>query len=68
MNQLKLLCTQKISFIDAAVRKKNFLRIKQLVLVGGPDDGVIIPWESSIFGYYDYKLNIRMMKDQNVCF
>lgn len=57
----------KISFIDAVVRKKNFLRIKQLVLVGGPDDGVIIPWESSMFGYYDSKLNIRMMNDQNVC-
>ena len=65
---MNLFFTQKISFIDAVVRKKNFLRIKQLVLVGGPDDGVIIPWESSMFGYYDNKLNIRMMKDQNVCF
>ncbi|CDQ91370.1 unnamed protein product [Oncorhynchus mykiss] len=28
--------------------KKNFLRIKKLVLIGGPDDGVITPWQSSL--------------------
>uniref|UniRef100_A0A3P8VST8 palmitoyl-CoA hydrolase n=1 Tax=Cynoglossus semilaevis TaxID=244447 RepID=A0A3P8VST8_CYNSE len=33
--------------------KKNFLKIKKLVLVGGPDDGVITPWQSSQFGFYD---------------
>uniref|UniRef100_A0A3B3HRC0 palmitoyl-CoA hydrolase n=1 Tax=Oryzias latipes TaxID=8090 RepID=A0A3B3HRC0_ORYLA len=27
--------------------RKNFLRIKKLVLIGGPDDDVIIPWQSS---------------------
>lgn len=26
--------------------KKNFLKIKKLVLIGGPDDGVITPWQS----------------------
>ncbi|TKS88381.1 40S ribosomal protein S5 40S ribosomal protein S5, N-terminally processed [Collichthys lucidus] len=26
--------------------KKNFLKIKTLVLIGGPDDGVITPWQS----------------------
>ncbi|KAG7261892.1 hypothetical protein CRUP_006308 [Coryphaenoides rupestris] len=33
--------------------KSNFLKIKKLVLVGGPDDGVITPWQSSQFGFYD---------------
>ncbi|XP_072530398.1 lysosomal thioesterase PPT2 isoform X2 [Salminus brasiliensis] len=28
--------------------KQNFLRIKKLVLIGGPDDGVITPWQSSL--------------------
>uniref|UniRef100_A0A3B4ADW3 palmitoyl-CoA hydrolase n=1 Tax=Periophthalmus magnuspinnatus TaxID=409849 RepID=A0A3B4ADW3_9GOBI len=26
--------------------RDNFLRIKKLVLIGGPDDGVITPWQS----------------------
>ena len=26
--------------------KKNFLRLSRIVLIGGPDDGVITPWES----------------------
>ncbi|XP_023814303.1 lysosomal thioesterase PPT2-like [Oryzias latipes] len=30
--------------------RKNFLRIKKLVLIGGPDDDVIIPWQSSFTG------------------
>lgn len=33
--------------------KANFLRLKQLVLVGGPDDGVITPWQASQFGMYN---------------
>ncbi|XP_054477943.1 lysosomal thioesterase PPT2-like [Anoplopoma fimbria] len=33
--------------------RENFLRIKKLVLIGGPDDGVITPWQSSRFGSYD---------------
>ncbi|CAJ1062836.1 lysosomal thioesterase PPT2-like [Xyrichtys novacula] len=46
------------------VWKKNFLRIKNLVLIGGPDDGVITPWQSSLFGFYDKKENMVEMKDQ----
>lgn len=26
--------------------RRNFLGIKKLVLIGGPDDGVITPWQS----------------------
>ena len=26
--------------------KRNFLRLKKLVLIGGPDDDVIFPWKS----------------------
>lgn len=37
---------------EAALRKQNFLKLKKLVLIGGPDDGVIMPWQSSLFGYY----------------
>ena len=26
--------------------KTNFLKLQKLVLIGGPDDGVITPWQS----------------------
>eukprot|EP00731_Ephydatia_muelleri_P021337 Em0013g1064a len=29
--------------------KSNFLKVQRLVLIGGPDDGVITPWESSFY-------------------
>ncbi|KAK3087378.1 hypothetical protein FSP39_005196 [Pinctada imbricata] len=44
--------------------KENFLRIKNLILIGGPDDGVITPWQSSHFGYYNEKDEIVELKDQ----
>ncbi|KAM8735364.1 lysosomal thioesterase PPT2-A-like [Acanthopagrus schlegelii] len=42
----------------------NFLRIKKLVLIGGPDDGVITPWQSSHFGFYDSNEHIVEMRNQ----
>jgi len=45
---------------------KNFLKLKQIVLLGGPDDGVITPWESSQFGFYDSNLVVVPMKGQDV--
>ncbi|KAM4641992.1 lysosomal thioesterase PPT2 [Discoglossus pictus] len=46
--------------------KKNFLRLRKMVLIGGPDDGVITPWESSHFGFYDENETILEMKQQMV--
>ncbi|XP_054637742.1 lysosomal thioesterase PPT2-A-like [Dunckerocampus dactyliophorus] len=44
--------------------RDNFLRIKKLVLIGGPDDGVITPWQSSHFGFYDREEHIVEMRNQ----
>ncbi|XP_063859497.1 lysosomal thioesterase PPT2-A-like isoform X1 [Scylla paramamosain] len=44
--------------------RHNFLKLKKLVLIGGPDDGVITPWQSSHFGYFDSEENITEMRDQ----
>ncbi|XP_053744301.1 lysosomal thioesterase PPT2-A-like [Synchiropus splendidus] len=44
--------------------RENFLRIKKLVLIGGPDDGVITPWQSSHFGFYDSREQVVEMKNQ----
>ncbi|RXN17027.1 lysosomal thioesterase PPT2 [Labeo rohita] len=44
--------------------KQNFLRVKKLVLIGGADDGVITPWQSSQFGFYDENETVVEMKNQ----
>ncbi|XP_059165642.1 lysosomal thioesterase PPT2-A-like [Physella acuta] len=44
--------------------RSNFLRLKNLVLVGGPDDGVITPWESSQFGMYNATDAVLPMEEQ----
>uniref|UniRef100_A0A8B9G9M9 Uncharacterized protein n=1 Tax=Amazona collaria TaxID=241587 RepID=A0A8B9G9M9_9PSIT len=44
--------------------KRNLLRIRSLVLIGGPDDGVITPWQSSFFGFYDANETVREMQAQ----
>lgn len=31
--------------------KRNFLRMRRMVLIGGPDDGLICPWQSR-FGHH----------------
>ncbi|KAM9384484.1 lysosomal thioesterase PPT2 [Pholidichthys leucotaenia] len=46
--------------------KKNFLKIKKLVLIGGPDDGVITPWQSSQFGFYDENEVVVEMQHQDL--
>ncbi|XP_075254718.1 lysosomal thioesterase PPT2 homolog [Convolutriloba macropyga] len=44
--------------------KDNFVNLEQLVLVGGPDDGTIIPWQSAHYGFYDENLNIVPFYEQ----
>lgn len=46
--------------------KENFVRIKRMIMIGGPDDGVITPWQSSHFGFYDDQLNVVEMENQTV--
>uniref|UniRef100_A0A2C9KQ73 palmitoyl-CoA hydrolase n=1 Tax=Biomphalaria glabrata TaxID=6526 RepID=A0A2C9KQ73_BIOGL len=44
--------------------KDNFLRVQNIVLVGGPDDGVISPWQSSQFATYDDEETVVPMNEQ----
>ncbi|XP_053604671.1 lysosomal thioesterase PPT2 homolog [Plodia interpunctella] len=46
--------------------KSNLLKLKKLVLIGGPDDNVITPWQSSQFGYYSGNETVVEMKDQAI--
>ena len=36
--------------------KQNFLQIENMVNLGGMNDGVIMPWQSALWGYYDSDL------------
>ncbi|XP_046370332.1 lysosomal thioesterase PPT2-like [Haliotis rufescens] len=44
--------------------KQNFSRLKKLVLIGGPDDGVIGPWQSGHFGMYNSTETVLPMEEQ----
>uniref|UniRef100_A0A3P9KIJ6 palmitoyl-CoA hydrolase n=1 Tax=Oryzias latipes TaxID=8090 RepID=A0A3P9KIJ6_ORYLA len=55
-----------IGFSCLLLALKKFLRIKKLVLIGGPDDDVIIPWQSSHFGFYNSKEAVIEMRKQRV--
>ncbi|XP_050685480.1 lysosomal thioesterase PPT2 homolog isoform X2 [Leptidea sinapis] len=46
--------------------KANLLRLKRLVLIGGPDDNVITPWQSSQFGYYGVNDTVIEMYNQEI--
>ncbi|XP_075213454.1 palmitoyl-protein thioesterase 2 isoform X2 [Lycorma delicatula] len=49
---------------DTMYFKLGITNLKKLVLIGGPSDGVISPWQSSHFGYYDDDENVLELKDQ----
>jgi len=55
---------------DSFLWKNNFLRVKKLVLIGGPQDGTINPWQSAHFGYWrdcDKSLDVIVpMREQNI--
>ena len=42
---------------EKARQKSNFLRLRKLVLVGGPDEDALRPRESAQFGYYNERGN-----------
>ncbi|XP_067660195.1 lysosomal thioesterase PPT2-like [Haliotis asinina] len=44
--------------------KQNFSRLKKLVLIAGPDDGVITPWQSGHFGMFNSSEAVLPMEDQ----
>ena len=46
--------------------KKNFESLEKMVLLGGPNDGVIMPWQSSQYGFYDKDFKVVPMEDQTV--
>uniref|UniRef100_T1IS89 palmitoyl-CoA hydrolase n=1 Tax=Strigamia maritima TaxID=126957 RepID=T1IS89_STRMM len=46
--------------------KDAICKLKHLVLIGGPDDGIVVPWQSSQFGYDDENGVIMDMRNTNL--
>ena len=44
--------------------KRNFLDLERLVLIGGPKDGVVSPWQSAFFGFFDSKMDVKPFYEQ----
>ncbi|XP_056612234.1 lysosomal thioesterase PPT2-A-like [Triplophysa dalaica] len=55
----------EIEHVNLTAWRDSFLRIHILVLIGGNDDGVITPWQSSIFGFYDSDETVVEMENQD---
>ena len=45
--------------------RTNFMKLKKLVMIGGPDDEVIKPWQSSQFGFFNKKGEVTPMEQQD---
>ncbi|KAG5667393.1 hypothetical protein PVAND_015374 [Polypedilum vanderplanki] len=54
----EILCTNSSQFRD------NLLKLEKMILIGGPDDGVITPWESAHFGFYDQNLTVIPLRER----
>lgn len=46
--------------------KAGLTKLKQMILIGGPDDGVITPWQSSQFGYYENNETVIDMRNRSI--
>lgn len=46
--------------------RDNLLKLEQMVLIGGPDDDVITPWQSAHFGFYNMNFTVIPMKDRTI--
>lgn len=46
--------------------RNGLLKLNKMVLIGGPDDGVITPWQSSHFGYFDKNEDVVNVFDRPI--
>ncbi|KAJ8687302.1 hypothetical protein QAD02_023096 [Eretmocerus hayati] len=49
---------------NTTIFKAGLTKLNKMVLIGGPDDGVITPWQSSHFGYYNKNETVVEMRDR----
>ncbi|KAL7290617.1 hypothetical protein TKK_0015379 [Trichogramma kaykai] len=51
--------------INTSTFKEGLTNLQRMVLIGGPDNGVITPWQSSQFGYYNVNETVGKMRDRD---
>ncbi|CAG9854533.1 unnamed protein product [Phyllotreta striolata] len=71
--QLYLSYSQYLPYVNNEILSNKSDQFKQaltkldlLVLIGGPNDNVITPWQSSQFGYYDHNGTVVELKDREL--
>uniref|UniRef100_A0A182PTV0 palmitoyl-CoA hydrolase n=1 Tax=Anopheles epiroticus TaxID=199890 RepID=A0A182PTV0_9DIPT len=53
----------RIISVNSTQFRDTLLRLDHLVLIGGPDDGVITPWQSSHFSFYNETFHVIPLQD-----
>ncbi|KAJ6647620.1 Lysosomal thioesterase PPT2 like [Pseudolycoriella hygida] len=56
----------ELESVNSTRFREGILKLSMMVLVGGPNDGVITPWESSHFGFYDANNHVVPMHQQKI--
>ncbi|KAF7392499.1 hypothetical protein HZH68_009247 [Vespula germanica] len=51
---------------NKTIFKSGLAKLNRMILIGGPDDGVITPWQSSQFGYYDKNETVLELRDRSI--
>lgn len=46
--------------------KEAILKLEKMVLIGGPDDGVITPWQSAHFEFFDKDKKVRPLQNSSI--
>ncbi|XP_055595940.1 lysosomal thioesterase PPT2 homolog [Uranotaenia lowii] len=46
--------------------RDSLLKLEEIILIGGPDDGVITPWESSHFGYFNGSYDVIPFRQREI--
>lgn len=55
-----------MDYLNNTDYKTGLIKLKNMILIGGPDDGVITPWQSSHFGYYDNNETVIEMCNRSI--
>uniref|UniRef100_A0A182MNI9 palmitoyl-CoA hydrolase n=1 Tax=Anopheles culicifacies TaxID=139723 RepID=A0A182MNI9_9DIPT len=56
----------RILSVNSTQFRDTLMRLDRLVLIGGPDDGVITPWESSHFSFYNKTYDVIPLHESEI--